>query len=134
MDTSTTKSTHSSIENQIIDIEKALNPKTKTPLPPPEDTNVNNPKAEPTASAKQDREDVFSTANVQRRILKSCYQNDEYTKRSVRRFEKLSLANLWFYQDELRKLEREILLTVTEGRVSERLMKKLRTLLKEYRM
>jgi hypothetical protein len=37
----------------------------------------------------------------------------------IRRLENLSWANLLFYQEELRKLEREIIITNVEGRVSE---------------
>jgi hypothetical protein len=135
MASSVAKTTHSPPEIQSISIENAPDLKTDNALPPQEGTGANHSEAEPTAPTRQDGEDGFLTAEVRRQILNRSYQKrDGFWAPAIRRFENLSLANLFFYQIELRKLEREIIDMNVEGCVSESAVQRLRPLLKEYRM
>jgi hypothetical protein len=137
MATPTVKSIYPVTEIQSIGIEKDPNPETDTTLPPPQGIEGNDSEVEPTTPVRVDGEDNSTfprTVPVQRRILEMCYLDLEFPKMSVKRFENLSLANIRFYENELNKLEREIIIMNMGGNVEESLIQKLYTLMKEYRM
>jgi hypothetical protein len=136
MASSIAKSTHSPPEIHSISIEKAPDLKIDNTLSPQNGTDANNAKVEPTVPTRQDGKDGFLTADGQRRIPEISYAGGKVVKelkKYARRFDNLSLANLWFYQAELDKFEREIIMMNVEGRVSESAIQMLPTLLKEYR-